>query len=109
MVLLLLLLLFLFTSCVSQRLQSNVWYTAPEPERRRNDRAHIDAAAAAAEPAGHTGRLKASDVEYDGRSAVTSYINRLDYMSQTYSEAAILAPLPTAMKDKARDWFDRLL
>jgi hypothetical protein len=41
-------------------------------------------------------------------SPITSYINRLTYLADTYSEAAVLAVLPLAMTGDAQVWFDSL-
>jgi hypothetical protein len=39
---------------------------------------------------------------------VTSYINRLQYLAQSFSDEAVLEELPVALKGDARDWFDSL-
>lgn len=57
----------------------------------------------------HAIKLKAQDIEYDGFGIVTFYINRLDYMAQTYGEDTVLSVLPIAMKGEARTWFDSVL
>jgi len=53
-------------------------------------------------------KLRTADLEYDGKTSVVSYINRLEYLARTYGEKAILAELPTAMVGEARPWFDSM-
>ena len=52
--------------------------------------------------------LRARDLEYDGTSLVTSYINRLKWLAESYSDDAVLDELPVALKGDAREWFDSL-
>ena len=53
-------------------------------------------------------KVKASDLEYDGKTSVINYVNRLEYMASTYGDSAILPLLPSAMKGAARTWFDSM-
>jgi hypothetical protein len=53
-------------------------------------------------------KVKASDLEYDGKTSVINYINRLEYMASTYRDSAILPLLPSAIKGAARTWFNSI-
>jgi len=89
-----------FTNFIERfRRGPNQFYTPPEPKRRRADRPSSNPSEPTAHPAPSC--LKPADIEYSGNTAVTSYINRLEYIAQTYGEEAVLALLPTTMKDEA--------
>jgi len=98
-------------------------YSSPEPDRgfvrpsieRHNatpqPREHTPVRSEQRNPAiapSFTNKLKQRDLEYDGTTPVTSYINRLSYMAQTYGEEAVLGLLPTAMQGNAKIWFDSI-
>lgn len=57
-------------------------------------------------PAPRQEMLGPKDLEYDGTTPVSSYLNRLDFMAGTYGSEAVLAKLPKAMINDARVWFD---
>jgi hypothetical protein len=78
-----------------------VWTTLEREEGRRSMSPH--------ETQHHSSaRVRAKDLEYDGISPVTSYINRIQYMATTYDDSAVLSQLPMAMIGDARVWFDSL-
>jgi hypothetical protein len=53
-------------------------------------------------------RLRPEEVKYTGLTPVTSYINRIKYLTRTYGETVLLASLPMGMMEAAGDWFDSL-
>ena len=53
-------------------------------------------------------KVKASDLEYDGKTSVINYINRLEYIASTYRDSAILLLFPSVIKSAARTWFDSI-
>lgn len=55
-------------------------------------------------------RLRVDDLKFTGQPSypVTSYVNRIEYLAQTYGDPPVLATLPLAMTDIAQTWFDSL-
>ncbi|TAQ88263.1 hypothetical protein B7494_g3406 [Chlorociboria aeruginascens] len=53
-------------------------------------------------------KLRPQEFAYDGTTLITSYINRFEYLAETYGEASVLAVLPIAMAGDALNWFDSL-
>lgn len=49
-------------------------------------------------------RLTAEDLKYGGETAVTTYINRLEFFCRQYGNPAVLRLLPLAMKKDAAEW-----
>jgi hypothetical protein len=96
-----------YTGQAKRRSRGNGNEHADNPERRQNINNRV-----VSEPHTQKGlqgkRLNIRSVEYDGKSSITSYINRLKYMAQSYGSDALLSVLPLAMIGKARTWFDSL-
>jgi hypothetical protein len=53
-------------------------------------------------------KVKATDLEYDGKTSVINYVNRLKYIASTYGDSTILPLLPSAIKGAARTWFNSI-
>ena len=55
-------------------------------------------------------RLRSEDVKFDGgrKTPITSYINRLKFLADTYGDEAVLSVLPLGMIGEAQIWLDSL-
>ena len=83
-------------------------YRAPSERSERPHRRHNPSLYERPNPSLIASKVKASDLEYDSKTSVINYINKLEYIASTYRDSAILPLLPSVMKGAARTWFDSI-